>query len=195
MKRWMGCVGLASVASAASGAQPFRVSEHRAWRDDANRTIVFELIYNRVPDFYTITPSGFQADAFQFFIDSQPGNNGWGGTSPLPWESIVRGGEIHVKGDVRIRDHVLGPSTKPISGGWGPIAGSVPYTLVETTQQFTVPFELLRTETGEFTYQLELYVNGSWTGVNYSGSSMPIPGPSGVLIAAGAVVIAARRRR
>lgn len=189
------CAGIGCVASAAAAMEPFRVSEYYAWRDDANRTIVFELVYNRVPDFYTITPAGFQTDAFQFFVDSQPGNNGWGGTSPLPWESIIRGGEIHVKGDVRIRDHVLGPSTKPISGGWGPIAGSVPYTLVGTTQRFLVPFDLLRTTSGDFTYRLELYVDGAWTGVNYQGSSIPIPAPACSAALAGIGVVAARRRR
>ncbi len=191
-----GIVVIAWCAAVPASGQTLEVKSHAVVYDQVNRLVHFRLDYNREPDFFTLDPQGRQADAFQFHLDTILGNHGFGGTSPLPWETIVRGEEIHVGGDVRIRDHILGPSAKPGSGGWGPIAGSVPYQLVGATQTFTAPFSMLNTTSGKFSYVLELYEFGAWTGVTYDGFSEQIPAPGGALILGiGAVAIARRRRR
>src|SRR5262245_43790729 len=66
------------------------------WTPEAP-SVQFSLTFNRAPDFFTTDQAGRQADSFQFFIGPDP--------SPLgPYLSIIRGEEIHVAGDIRIRN-------------------------------------------------------------------------------------------
>ncbi len=139
--------------------------------DGRAQMVRYEVTFNREPDFHTLDESGAQADSFQFHLDTMEGNRGLGGTSPYPWESVVRGEEIHVSHTIRIRDHVLGPSHEPGSGGWGPIAGAFPYRLQGRRLTFSIPFAAQNTPTGRFAYSLELYRYGSWTGRAYGGDS------------------------
>src|SRR5258708_7613266 len=71
--------------------------------------VTFTLTFNHPPDLLTADTIGRQADSFQFFIST----------------TVVRGEEIHIAGDVRVRDQ--SPSSgDPDSGGWGALRGSVP---------------------------------------------------------------------
>lgn len=168
------CVAWAPHASA-------QVTLYALWHsvqvDERAQVVRFEIIYNRAPDFFTLDPQGLQADSFQFHLDTMHGHQGMNGNSPYPWETIVRGEEIHVNGDIPIRDHISGPSTAPGSGGWGPILGTAPYTLEGSHQAFEAPFSMLNTSTGNFWYRLEFYRHGALTRGWYEGHSSSIPGP------------------
>ncbi|MFM9995237.1 MAG: hypothetical protein ACKVU4_05490 [Phycisphaerales bacterium] len=188
-------VVLVVCAGAGARAQPFRAASHAATYDEGTRCVLFEIEFNREPDFHTIDPMGNQAESFQLYLDTQPGNNGWGGTSPYPWETIVRGTEIYKEDDIRVRDHTGSPSTTPTSGGWGRVAGAVPYDLAGPALAFTVPYSVLGTTTGAFAYQLEVYRFGQWNGLLYSGQSAPIPSPPWASVLGLAAFAAARRRR
>lgn len=138
--------------------------------------IRFEVVFDRAPDFHSVDSEGRQADSFQFHLDVLPGSGGMHGQSPYPWECIVRGEEIHGTGRILIRDHVRGPSEEPSSGGWGPVVGSVAYTLDGAHQQFDIPFSLLGTTTGEINYSLAVYQHGVAAG-EWSGTSEGSPDP------------------
>lgn len=69
--------------------------------------------FNRLPDFFTVDALERQADSFQYYIGFQ--------SFPLNFESLVRGEEIHVAGDIRVRAPI--GDGGPGSGGWGPIFG------------------------------------------------------------------------
>lgn len=194
-KLGVGFVVIASAVVPAHAQQHFRAQSHRAMFDGATGCVLFELEFNLAPDFHTVDPLGNQAESFQLHLDTLPGNNGWGGTSPYPWETIIRGSEIHKEDDIRVRDHTGAPSTNPASGGWGRVAGAVPYDLSGHLLEFTVPYSVLGTTTGEFPYLLELYRYGQWTGITYTGQSAPIPSPAGAAVLGLAGVAAAARRR
>lgn len=196
MIRVQGACVVALCVAGPSAAQPLAALSHSAVFDPDLSTLHFVVDFDRPPDFYTLDPEGRPAHSFQIHLDTQPGNLGWGGTSPYPWETIVRGGEIHEEGDIRIRDHILGPSGTPGSGGWGPLAGSVPYDLVDRHLSFEAPYSMLNTTTGRFTYSLEVYEFGSWTGVTYAGASVVVPSPApAVALGLFAGAMAVRRRR
>jgi peroxiredoxin len=158
---WIVGIALCSIPPAAG--QPVLVAEsHEVSVDEDAGLAHFALVYNREPDFMTMDGQGRQADSFQFHIDTNPEDRG--GDSPYPWETIIRGEEIHIGGDIPVRDHSGGPSITPESGGWGPAVGSIPHTVAGTRHSFTVPFRMLNTRTGRFTYRLELYRYGQLTG-------------------------------
>ncbi len=156
---------VASLAWAAPvvGQIPLRAVSHCARADEVAQVVRFQIVYNREPDFLSVDPEGRQADSFQFFLDTMPGNQGMCGTSPYAWETVIRGEEINFDGEVPVRDHVRGPSGDPRSGGWGPATGAVPYTLDGNRQQFEVPFWMLNTSSGKFRYSLELCRYGMLT--------------------------------
>jgi hypothetical protein len=175
--------------------EPLKVVAQAVRYDTSALVVHFELEFNRPPDFFTLDPAGRQADSWQIGLDTIPGNNGMGGTSPYIWETIIRGEEIHIGNNIRIRDHILGPSLEPTSGGWGPIAASVPYTLSGTTQTFSAPFSALNTTTGQFRYQLELYHYGDVLSPVIRRDSVPVPAPAVTAVLGLAGLVASRRRR
>ncbi len=191
----LGAVAVVVGLSAPALAEPLAVISHALRYDAQARSVQFEILFNREPDYFTLDPMERQADSFQIYLDTKPGHQGWGGTSPFPWESIVRGEEIHIEGNIRIRDHLVGPSPKPHSGGWGALAGSVPYVLIGATQTFDAPFAMLNTNTGVFRYRIELYNYGTWNGAVYDGQTVPVPSPGAAVFAACAMGWAVRRRR
>lgn len=195
LKAVAGAIVLGVCAAAPAMGTPLEAVSFGATYDFQSRVVHFEIVYNREPDFYTLDPKRRQADSFQIHLDTVSGVNGWGGTSPFPWETIVRGEEIHIEGDIRIRDHLQAPSPKPHSGGWGPIAGSVPYRLDGKTQTFSAPYDMLNTQSGKFAFVLELYNYGTGTGVIYDGSSMEVPAPGPIGLAAASLGWALGRRR
>jgi len=162
--------------------------------DRTANVVRFEILYNRVPDFFTLDPGGRQADSFQINLDILRGCHGMGGSSPYPWETIIRGEEIHMAGDIPIRDHINGPSSSPWSGGWGPILGSVPYSMDGTLQRFEAPFSMLNYSSGNILFTLEIFRFGEWQ-ARYRGiAHNPSPGPAACVLA-GAWWFARRRRR
>jgi len=141
--------------------------------------IGFTLTFNRTPDFLTVDSFNRQADAFQFYIGTS--TNIPIGNAPLA--SLVRGGEIHVAGDIPIRDQSP-PSGDPNSGGWGPIRGSVSYSLTGQTLTFSVPASLLNVSS-PFGYELLLTTYGA-TSADYlrvSGGPIVVPEPSTISLA------------
>lgn len=152
------------------------------WGSSINKSsqeVTFSIRFNKAPDFYTVDSFGRQADAFQYYVDvdalsSKPNQN--------QVESIVRGGEIHVNGDIRIRDRYGYDGTDLNSGGWGPILGTVPYTLSDTLLSFTTPLSYLKDDDGVFTYQLLLTEYGATSHLVYgrSGEHSVIPLPPAI---------------
>lgn len=150
--------------------------EYGSTVDNLSQEVTFFIKFNEAPDFFTVDSFGRQAGEFQYYIDadaldSTPHQN--------HVESIVRGGEIHLDGDIRIRDRYGYDGTDTNSGGWGPILGSVPYTLSGTLLSFTTPWSLLKDDDGIFTYQLLLTEYGSTSDLVYglSGESYLQPSP------------------
>ena len=126
-----------------------------------------------MPDFFTLDTFGRQADSFQFYIDSELND-------PTPFNSylvdvLIRGEEIHVGGGIPIRNAQPFGTGGPDSGGWGPLVGSVAYSLSalgngEAKLNFAVPTNLIN---GPFLYGVETYGYGSAT----SSDIRTFPGP------------------
>lgn len=144
-----------------SSQGPLRVVSRTVDVDKAAEVVRFEVVYDRAPDFQTVDAEGRPADSFQFHLDTATGNQGILGISPYPWEAIVRGDEIHLKGDLPVRDHTKSPSSDPASGGWGPVVGSVAYSLSGERMTFDVPFSMLSTPDGVLAHSLEVYRYGT----------------------------------
>jgi len=122
----------------------------------ANNSVLFQIEFNRAPDFFTTDEYDRQADAFQYFIDADGGFPIFKGTDIYysNLESLIRGSEIHLAGDVRIRNALPPDPDLSNSGGWGSIRGSVPYTLSRNVFSLLVPLELIGDTDGKFSYQL-----------------------------------------
>lgn len=122
---------------------------------DSN-SVQFQIEFNRTPDFLTTDEYGRQADSFQYYVDADGGlpifKGGEFYYSNL--ESIIRGDEIHLGGDVRIRNAFPPDLNSSSSGGWGSIRGSVPYTLSGNLLSLLVPLQLIGDSDGKFSYQL-----------------------------------------
>lgn len=160
--------------------------EYGSTVDHLNQEVTFFINFNKTPDFFTTDSVGRQAASFQFYIDADgldptPGRDAAASTV----ESIVRGEEIHVAGDLRIRDRYNYDGTDPNSGGWGPILGIVPYSRLGTIVSFTTPWSFLKDDDGVFTYQLLVLEYGGGlsdfsieygvSGKSYSPNNVPIP--------------------
>lgn len=161
--------------------------------------VLFTINFNRVPDFFTVDEFDRPADSFQYFIDPS-------GELPIfrppsaysHLSSIIRGSEIYVAGDVRIRDvFSVGPS-EPNSSGWGNIRGSVPYTLDGTVLKFSAPLQLIGDSDGLFSYRLELYQFGRWNNLTNENKSTiaSVPEPNFALgvLTFGALSVGLRRK-
>ncbi|MBC1219534.1 hypothetical protein GNF10_14785 [Nostoc sp. UCD121] len=162
--------------------------------------VSFTINFNKVPDFVTVDEFGRQADSFQYFIDPS-------GELPIfrppsaysNLSSIIRGEEIHIAGDVRIRDvFPVGPF-EPNSGGWGKIRGSVPYSLDSTVLKFSAPLQFIGDSDGLFSYRLELYEFGSWNGITNENKSTiaSVPEPNFALgtLTFGVLSVGLRQKR
>lgn len=146
-----------------------------------SREALFTIEFNEVPDFFTIDNFGRQADSFQYYIDTD-GELPVFRNYPDELDIIIRGEEIHVAGDIRIRNALPIGSGGSNSGGWGLIRGSVPYTLNGTVLTFSAPLELIGNSDGLFSYHLETYEFGSGNGSaierrSVVQSSLPTPVP------------------
>ena len=82
--------------------------------------------------------------------------------------SIVRGGEIHSTGLIRIRNNSLVPDPTSGSGGWGTVRGEVSFNLRGPELRFSAPLSFVTDRTGVdvLPYMLETYEFGIRTGVH-----------------------------
>jgi hypothetical protein len=120
-------------------------------------SVLFQIEFNREPDFFTTDEYDRQADAFQYFIDADGGFPIFKGTDIYysNLESLIRGSEIHLGGDVRIRNALPPDPDMSVGwGGWGSIRGSVPYTLSGNVLSLLVPLQLIGDTDGKFSYEL-----------------------------------------
>ena len=145
--------------------------------DMGNQEALFTLVFNRIPDFYTVDEYGRQADGFQYYIDFdcnpiQQGVKFQGASSA---ETIVRGGEIYAYDQIPFRDE-SGTSSDPTSGGWGEIRALVPYQLDGAALTFTASLEEIGDLDGQFGYALHLCEYGATTDWLY------IPEPATLLL-------------
>jgi hypothetical protein len=162
--------------------------------------VSFTINFNRVPDFFTLDEVGRQADSFQYFIDPS-------GELPIfrppsaysNLSSIIRGEEIHVSGDIRIRDVFSVGASEPNSGGWGKIRGSSPYSLDGTVLKFSAPLQFIGDSDGLFSYRLGLYEFGGWNGLTNENKSTiaSVPEPNFALgvLTFGALSVGLRQKR
>ncbi len=148
-------------------------------------TVSFSLQFNQVPDFYTVDAYGRPADSFQVEFD---------GNSALPNDltAVVRGDEIHVADAVRVRSPQGNGGAN--SGGWGPIVGTVPFSLTGNTVAFTVPAADLGWTGGSWQANLFSLSYGDLT-AQQTVNSVPTPpalwgGLAGLIVVAG---VSARR--
>ena len=140
--------------------------------------VLFTLDFNEVPNFFLVDAYNRQADSFQYFIEADgelPVFRGSPYYSQL--ETIVRAEEIHVAGDIRVRNVFPIGSDEPNSGGWGSLRGSVPYTLNDTVLTFSAPLQLIGDSDGLFSYRLEWYEFGEFRGFkdNKSAITQSVP--------------------
>nr|WP_322709221.1 hypothetical protein [Nostoc sp. ChiSLP03a] len=161
--------------------------------------VTFTVNFNRVPDFFTVDQFDRQADSFQYYIDPS-------GELPIfrplsaysNLSSIIRGEEINVAGDIRIRDVFSVGSFEPNSGGWGKIRGSVPYSLDGTVLKFSAPLQFIGDSDGLFSYQLLLTeFGGSSDSVENKSTIASVPEPNFALgaLTFGALSVGLRRKR
>ena len=142
----------------------------------ASNSVLFQIEFNRTPDFFTTDEYGRQADSFQYYVDADGGfpifKGGEFYYSNL--ESIIRGSEIYLGGDVRIRNAFPPDPELSSSGGWGSIRSSVPYTLSGNVFSLLVPLELIGDTDGKFSYQL-LWTEYGGAGGYIDAETVPEP--------------------
>ena len=145
------CLGYGTSAEAA-----LLVLSQSAEVNLATNSVLFQIEFNRSPDFFTTDEYDRQADSFQYFIDADGGLPIFKGTDIYysNLESLIRGEEIHLAGDVRIRNTWPPDPDLSSSGGWGSIRGSVPYTLSRNVFSLLVPLQLIGDSDGKFSYEL-----------------------------------------
>jgi hypothetical protein len=155
------CLGYGTSAEAA-----LMVLSQSAEVNLASNSVLFQTEFNRAPDFFTTDEYDRQADSFQYFIDADGGFPIFRGKDIYysNLESLIRGEEIHLGGDVRIRNAWPPDPDLSSSGGWGSIRGSVPYTLSGNVFSVLVPLQLIGDSDGKFSYRLEWYEYGSYKG-------------------------------
>jgi hypothetical protein len=119
---------------------------------DSN-SVLFQIEFNRPPDFFTTAEDGIQADFFQYYINADGGLPVYRDYSEL--ESIIGGEDIAVGGNVGIRNAWPLDPDGLSSGGWGSIRGSVPYTLSGNVLSLLVPLQVIGDSDGKFSYVLQ----------------------------------------
>ena len=163
------------VLHAGSVNAAFVVIDHSVDMNFLDEEVNFSITFSEFPDFFTIDSFGRQADEFQYYFDSDSEITGPFLDQDLA-DRIIRGGEIHVEGDLRIREGLGGASDPdPNSGGWGSIVGSVNYSLNDRELSFTVPWDVLGEDDGEFTYALLLVEFGGSTDEVFYPAQIPLP--------------------
>jgi hypothetical protein len=127
-------------------------------------SVLFDMVFDRMPDFTTVDAFGRQADAFQFHIwydDKVPHLN-------AIYQTVIRGTEINIAGDIPVRQVSATDPGGPGSGGWGPAVGRVGYEIVPTgggyRLSFLVPYLMIGDPDRNFAWNLSLYEFGAGYG-------------------------------
>src|SRR4029077_11308775 len=100
-----------------------------------SRQAIFSIQFDRAPNFTNTDDNAYprQTDSFQYWINYDPGRSYYDNIFD-PSVIVIRGEEIHVDGEIVIRNSVaFGSDRDPNSGGWGYVRGYVPYTLHNRT--------------------------------------------------------------
>lgn len=163
---------LSSIAWSAKAEFTF-LSESAVF-NPSNQEVVFTIVFNQAPDFFTIDSNGRQANSFQYYIVGDPNL-----PYPSKFDAIIRGEEIHITSNViRIRNSPPTDSS-PEAGGWGSIRGTVPYKIKGNVLTFSTPLQLISNQSrdGHFDYELESYQFGTST-LNVASQSRVAPQPT-----------------
>ncbi len=179
------CVVLIAFKQAQAG---LLIQSESAVFDPLSNRIDFTITFDRSPDFYTVDSFGRQADAFQYWIFYD--NNPFQPPANPFLDALIRGGEIFVAGDLRIRDSRPPAVGDPYYGGWGEIRATVPFVLSGTTISFSADLVDIGDSDGQFAYRLETYEFGATRDTVFGGTAgpydtdtlKPIPEPVSVAI-------------
>lgn len=120
--------------------------------DPATNLVHFTLVLSGPPDLFTYDSFGRQKDSFQYHVVYDPARLS---RALFDMDVVIRAAEIPWNGNVlAVRDRFPYSDGSDHSGGWGPVRGTVPYTLTGSTITFTVPLALLGDSDGTFGYYL-----------------------------------------
>jgi hypothetical protein len=185
-------VALLQVVSTALAAhEPLRIMQHQYVVDTSAQTVHFELWFDRAPDFLTVDEFGRPRDAFAYYFDSD-GNVGTGQYStlgPLAYGADVQltSSQVHLNGLLWMRDLYGMPPA-------GPWRDATPFTVLDTTLQFTASFSALRFAGGSHLLGfVDTYQYGATTG-QQQPFGPPIPAPNATLLALCAMAVLAAAR-
>jgi hypothetical protein len=163
--------------------------------DFTTQIVDFRLQFDQPPDFFTLDQFGRQQDEFQFFINNVPG--------PIPFQlvpsaftgSIIRGGEIHVAGDLPIRNVAPPDASDPNAGGWGTVRGREPITLDDVVT-FSAPFSTLNVTDQGFRWGLLIIHFGVSTQEEFGVVPVPLPAAawSGLILITAILIPGLRRK-
>lgn len=127
------------------------VAESVVYCADAGE-VRFTLTFSRVPDFTTVDADGRQADSFQYYVHKP-----W--DQPWLFDVLIRGEEIHVNGDLRVRDRY--GAGGPDAGGWGNLRAAVPFRREGATVTWSLPLAALAEDDGAFYYTIDVAEYGT----------------------------------
>ncbi len=146
-----GCFACGLSASASAGLQIVDQSVRVGLR---NARADFALTFNQPPLSELLTVDEFDRPQGSFQYEINPDWDGDPRHDPLDHVSvIIRGDEIRIANDLRIRD-VAPAVPEPIAGGWGKIRGKVPFAVSGDTLSFSVPLKLIGDNDGVFGYRV-----------------------------------------
>jgi hypothetical protein len=154
-------VGMALALPGVADAQApggLTVLSDSAVYDPVTGQVTFTLVFNRRPDFETEDEFGRRADSFQYYIVGDPGL-----PYPANYDAIIRGDEIGLTSGLLPIRKPLPPDPDPVSGGWGPVRGVVPFSLEENILTFSASLGLISDHSvdGHFAYELLLTQYGA----------------------------------
>jgi hypothetical protein len=189
----LAALGLIALAAGGPSAKAdFLLESQSLTVDRKDQTADFSLTFNQAPDFTTLDSLGRPANSFQieYAANYDPSIK-----FQKSLTGIVRGDEIHIADDLRIRS--ANGNGGPDAGGWGPIVGSVPFSLIGDTVSFSIPTVDLGGFTKTSAYDVFSLAYGKQT-VNQFVTMVPTPAafPSGLagLAIVGGVSLAIRKR-
>lgn len=165
---------LASTALPNAALGDFQILSQSAKVDAIHGQVLFALVFSHAPNFLATDADGTQVESFQYEIDGDwtPASPG---RSPFGFDridAVIRGGEIHVAGDLRVRDtRGIGDED---AGGWGRILASVPFDIDDDTLSFALPNSLFDDRDGVFQYRVFAMEHGALTNV-IQAAVIPLP--------------------